>query len=141
MLNHQGQVKARLRLLASELERRADLHDLSKFREDEFEGFVKINKIAREYPFGSEEYKASMKGNKTIDLHFSRNRHHPEYHKNGIDDMNFVDFLEMIIDWLAATATYGTGTFEEALEKQIDRFNLQPEHLYLIRFLARWFDE
>lgn len=141
MLNHQGQVRARLRALARELEKRADLHDLSKWKSDEFPGFVEINRIAREYPFGSPEYKASMTGNKTTELHFSRNRHHPEYHANGIADMNFIDFVEMICDWLGATATYGTGTFEDALQKQIERFNLQPDELYLIRLIARWFGE
>jgi hypothetical protein len=141
MLNHQGQVRSRLRALARELEKRADLHDLSKFKADEFEGFVEINQIARKYPFGSPEYKASISGNQTVDLHFSRNRHHPEYHANGIRDMNFIDFVEMVVDWLGATATYGTGTFEDALKKQIERFDLQPDELHLIRLIARWFGE
>ena len=139
MLNHQGQVRARLRALARELEKRADLHDLSKFRPDEFEGFVEINRIAREHPFGSPEYKDSISGNKTVELHFSRNRHHPEYHANGIGDLNFIDFVEMVVDWLGATATYGTGTFEDALQKQIERFDLQPDELFLIRLISGWF--
>lgn len=141
MLNHQGQVRARLRALARELEKRADLHDLSKFRADEFEGFVEINQIARKHPFGSPEYKASIEGNKTVDLHFSRNRHHPEYHANGISDMNFIDFVELVVDWLGATATYGTGTFEEALQKQVARFHLKPDQVKLIRLIADWFGE
>lgn len=141
MLNHQGQVRARLRALARELEKRADLHDLSKFKADEFEGFVEINHIARKHPFGSPEYKASISGNKTVDLHFSRNRHHPEYHANGIADMNFIDFVELVVDWLGATATYGTGTFEDVLKKQIERFNLNDNELHLIRLIARWFGE
>jgi hypothetical protein len=141
MLNHQGQVKARLGTLAHELEKRADLHDLSKFKPDEFEGFVEINQVARKYPFGSPEYNASILGNNTVELHFSRNRHHPEYHSNGIRDMNLIDFIEMVIDWLAATATYGTGTFEDALQKQVQRFDLQPNEIYLILLIARWFEE
>lgn len=141
MLNHQGQVRARLRTLARELEKRADLHDLSKFREDEFPGFVQINKVARQHPYGSPEYKASIEGNNTVALHFSRNRHHPEWHANEVEDMNLVDIIEMTIDWLAATATYGTNTFEQALQKQIERFNLQDDELYLIRLIARWFGE
>jgi hypothetical protein len=141
MLNHQGQIRARLKALARELEKRADLHDLSKFKADEFAGFVEINRIAREHPFGSPEYKASIEGNKTVELHFSRNRHHPEYHANGIGDMNFIDFVEMVADWLGATATYGTGTFEDVLQKQIERFDLQPDEIYLIRLIAGWFGE
>lgn len=140
-LRHQGEVSARLRELARQLEKRADLHDLSKFKEDEFEGFVEINRIARKYPYGSPEYKASIDGNDAVQLHFTRNRHHPEYHANGIDDMNFIDFVEMVIDWLGATATYGTGTFEEALLKQVDRFKLEEKQIHLIVLIARWFGE
>lgn len=140
-LRHQGEVSARLRELARQLEKRADLHDLSKFKEDEFEGFVEINRVARKYPYGSPEYKASIDGNQAVQLHFTRNSHHPEYHANGIDDMDFIDFVEMAIDWLGATATYGTGTFENALQKQIERFQLNAEQLYLIRFIARCFGE
>jgi hypothetical protein len=141
MLSHQAQVKARLSALARELEKRADLHDLSNFKADEFEGFVEINQIARKYPFGSPEYKASISDNKTIELHFSRNRHHPEFFANGISDMNFVDFVEMVIDWLGASAVYGTGAFEDALQKQIERFDLQPDEINLIRLIVRWFGE
>ena len=141
ILNHRAQVAFRLRELARQLEERADLHDLSKFKPDEFAGFVQINQIARKYPYGSPEYMESIKGNDVVNLHFSRNSHHPEYHPGQVNDMGLIDFIEMVTDWLGATTTYGTGTFRDALNKQIERFHLTPEQLFLIDLIARYFSE
>lgn len=140
MVNHRAQVSVLLKEIARQLERRADLHDLSKFGADEFKGFVQISSIAREYSYGCKEYMEHIKDNNVIDLHFSRNRHHPEYHTNEIEDMTFIDFIEMVCDWLGATAVYSTGPFEQALEKQIERFSLTSEQLYLINLIASSFE-
>ena len=36
------------------------------------------------------------------DKHYSLNRHHPEHHENGINDMSLIDLLEMLCDWCTA---------------------------------------
>lgn len=36
-----------------------------------------------------------------VNSHFKDNRHHPRHFKNGINDMNLVDIMEMLSDWLA----------------------------------------
>jgi hypothetical protein len=94
----------------------------------EFAGFARINAIARVHKFGSEEYKASMQQEKaTINLHFSRNSHHPERPKligeaaestRGLADdatywsahtearMTFLDVIEMVCDWWGARKGY-----------------------------------
>lgn len=136
MLNHRSNVAARLRWLARQLEERADLHDLSKFKPDEFEGFVQINRVAREHPYGSPEYKASLKDNQAVSLHYSRNSHHPEYHPDGVDGMNLLDFIEMVIDWKTASETYGQTSFDDSLAIQVDRFKLAPEQVYLAGMIA-----
>jgi Family of unknown function (DUF5662) len=141
MLAHQGQVSALLRELARRLEARADYHDLSKFRPDEFAGFVEVNRIAREHPYGSAEYKESLKDNHTIDLHFSRNRHHPEYHTGGVNGMNLIDFIEMVIDWIAASRTYGTTSWEDVIKEQQKRFGLTDCQLATIGLILELFDE
>lgn len=129
--------------LAKQLEKRAIEHDVSKFNEDEFFGFVQINRVAREHKYGSDEYRASLNAVEPnpIKLHYSRNSHHPEYHKNGVSDMSLIDIIEMVIDWKAASLTYGQSSLEESLEVSIKRFRLNPEQVYLVRLIVRELDE
>jgi len=134
MMRHTRLVASFLRRLAHALEDRAGIHDLSKFTDDEFAGFVEINRIAREQVYFSPEYQASIK-NQTVNLHYSRNSHHPEHHANGIDGMSLGDFIEMVADWKAASITYGKTSFEDSLKVQIERFGLKPEHIYLIKLI------
>lgn len=141
IIRHQKQVSFLLRELAREFERRADLHDMSKFEFDELEGFIEVNRIARQHAFGSPEYNESLKDNKAIELHFSRNSHHPEYWPNQIEDMDFVDFAEMVIDWLAANKTYGTTAWPDVIEKQQKRFAIMPWRLAMIESLYEWFNQ
>jgi len=122
---HRDYVRLALAFVTQALERRAIEHDASKMLDDEFAGFARINAIARVHKFGSEEYKASMKQEKaTIDLHFSRNSHHPERPKliadadplahddfhywNARDAarMTFLDVIEMVCDWWGARKGY-----------------------------------
>lgn len=140
IIRHQKQVSFMLRELARELERRADLHDMSKLQLDELEGFIEVNRIAREFPFGSPEYNASLKDNKAIELHFSRNPHHPEYYPEQLEDMSFVDFIEMICDWIAANKTYSTTTWEGAVLEQQRRFHIMPWRLAVIEQIHEWFE-
>lgn len=135
ILRHQGFVRKYLRKLASALENRATIHDLSKFSQDEFGGFVDIQRIARTTKYNSEQYRESIDTD-PVKLHFSRNPHHPEHYSNGIDDMSLLDIIEMVIDWQSAAETYGQSSFEESLPEQVKRFKLRPEHLYLIKLIA-----
>lgn len=141
LLRHHRQVSYLLRELARQLENRADLHDLSVLELDEFEGRVEIQHVARKYPYDSPEYRESIKDNTSLQLHYSRNSHHPEHYPNGVDGMSFIDFIEMTIDWLGASRTYRNTSFEDGLKDQIRRFKLQPNHLYLIRLIGKWFGE
>lgn len=137
ILRHVGVVRERLLRFVQQLQYRAEVHDISKLSLEEFQGFIEINRIAREHPYGSEEYKNSLKGNQVIKLHFSRNSHHPEFYKDGIYEMSIFDFIEMTIDWLAAAQTYGQTSFEESLPIQAKRFNLQEKHIWLIKLIAK----
>ena len=141
ILNHQRQVSILLRQFARMLENRADLHDLSKLSLDEFGGYVEVNRVARQFPYGSPEYKASLKDNKVIELHFSRNRHHPEHHPGGVNEMSLIDFIEMVIDWIAASRTYGTTEWEKVIKTQQERFGLTECQLSVIGLLLELFGE
>jgi hypothetical protein len=135
MLAHKLKVSSFLVHLAGALRMRALTHDESKWSEDEFLGFVKINRIAREYEYGSPEYMASIKETNAVTLHYSRNSHHPEHYSSGIDDMSLLDIIEMVADWKAASETYEQTSLEDALEIHAKRFGLEEKHLYLIRLV------
>lgn len=137
-LLHCRQVRAGLRKVVRELDERAEIHDTSKLESDEFAGFTRINKAARENPYLSPEYRAGLAQEQpVIDLHYSRNSHHPEFHGSEIEgsvslgvrvaaeDMGFLDIIEMVCDWRGAYLAYGSkGTWEENIVRQRDRYKV-----------------
>lgn len=158
---HRDFVRLALLHVVQDIERRALTHDASKMLDDEFSGFARINAIARVNKFGSEEYKASMKTEKaTINLHFSRNSHHPERPKllgklaedqRGLPDdatywhardsarMTFLDVIEMVCDWWGARKGYGDSrTWKESVELNFKAKGglLSAEQLWLAREVA-----
>ena len=137
ILAHVRLVQKYMSRISKALEQRAIEHDISKLLSDEYKGFIEVNRVARTHAYGSDEYKASLKGNNVIKLHFSRNSHHPEYYLNGVSDMSLLDIIEMVVDWKAASETYGQTSFEDSISIQKDRFGLSDEQLYLIRLIAK----
>lgn len=124
MVVHAAQVRRGLQRVTHELERRALVHDESKFYADEFAGFSRINRIARENPYGSMAYRESMAREcEVINLHYMRNSHHPEHCCSGGSSMSWLDIIEMVCDWRAAYLAYGSqGTWEENLKRQRERY-------------------
>lgn len=138
IVHHRLRVQQALQKVTQALERRALVHDESKFREDEFEGFSRINATARQFPYGSEEYRASLKAEKpTIDLHYARNDHHPEFYlhpdfgnyASDANGMGLLAVIECVCDWWAAWKVYDgqrapeqRSSWKENLEKQRIRF-------------------
>jgi hypothetical protein len=135
ILAHRSYVFEGMRVISAALERRANLHDLSKLRDDEFAGFSRINAAARVHKFGSPEYAEGMrKEAETIDLHFSRNPHHPEH-----SSMTFVDVIEMVVDWWAARKGYADSrAWQESFELNLQHKGkyLSPAQLWLAREVA-----
>lgn len=136
MVAHRAFVSSYLNRFADAMNARAVEHDLSKLLAEEFDGFVAINRVAREHPYGSEEYKAALKNNDVINLHFSRNRHHPEFYENGVAGMGLLDMIEMVCDWKAASEVYGVTSFQDALRIQVGRFSLTEEQVWLINMIV-----
>lgn len=133
---HRDYVRLALTFVVQALERRAIEHDASKMLDDEFAGFARINAVARVHKFGTSEYKDAMRAEKaTIDLHFSRNSHHPERPSllgdaaetdRGLPDdftywsardgarMTFLDIIEMVCDWWGARKGYADSRMDWA---------------------------
>ena len=143
IIRHRAVIQDSLRGIAQQLERRGELHDLSKFSDAEFPGFVRINAAARNHEFGSPEYKAALASaggtGGAVDNHFKSNRHHPEFFSDQ-SEMTFIDIIEMVCDWHAAASTYGTNTLRDSLPKQRERFNLTLEQWWLVMQVAAWLE-
>lgn len=138
---HITQVQAALLAVRQELEMRGTVHDASKLSPEEFPGFARINATARQHEYGSDEYKASMDAERPIiDRHQLRNSHHPEAHPD-LEEMGWLDIIEMVCDWWAATQTYGNTPWEDALELQRKRWDWTPEQWWLIQQVAAWLPE
>ena len=158
---HRDFVRLALLCVIHDIEKRSLTHDASKRLDDEFFGFARINAIARVNKFGTEEYKASMKQERaTIDLHFSRNSHHPERplllgeaaeDRRGLPDdftywaardgarMTFLDVIEMVCDWWGARKGYGDSRpWKESVELNFASKGklLSPEQMWLAREVA-----
>jgi hypothetical protein len=152
---HISFVRLGLAHVAQALERRGLEHDTSKMLDDEFAGFARINAAARINKFGSPEYSESMARERAvIDLHFSRNTHHPErptlLHRDEPDDaryaagmyedaMTFLDVIEMVCDWWGARRGYDDPRpWEESVKLNLAAKGkyLSPEQLWLARSVA-----
>ena len=62
-----------------------------------------------------------------IEYHCSHNRHHPEYHKDGVSGMNLFDIIEMLLDWKAASLRMKNGSFRGTIEQQMKKFKIDPQ--------------
>lgn len=135
MTRHLMFVREGIGYVTAELERRATVHDASKFLDDEFAGFSRINAAARIHKFGSPEYAEGMRQERgTIDLHFTRNSHHPELH-----DQTFLDVIEMVCDWWGARKGYDDPrSWSDTVELNFAQKaqHLTGEQLWLARQVA-----
>lgn len=135
---HRELVSEYLGYMAAELQGRARVHDRDKLSVPLFHGFVEVNRVAREHPFGSPEYMASLKTD-AVGLHVRRNRHHPEAHRSPAD-MTWLDIVEMVCDWGAAALTYGQTSLADSLEVQRKRFDFTDQQWWLIEQVVATID-
>jgi len=107
---------------------RAVNHDNSKLHSPEKEGFDNYNYALKNVTYGSDEYKKLLSELKPVlDHHYTNNDHHPEHFKNGIEGMNLINLLEMLLDWKAATMRHTDGDIFKSIEINQKRFNYSDE--------------
>lgn len=145
MLRHKSIVNKNFELFIAKLKERQAMHDVSKFQQDEFDGFAELDSEEVFKLYGTDEYKKRIAENSGIRLHYQRNSHHPEHFYadeanygfsfSSMDMMTFTDLLEMVIDWKSACETYGTN-FEESLEISFKRFLPSQNTEYMVRMIA-----
>jgi hypothetical protein len=65
--------------------------------------------------------------------------HHPEHFKDGVDDMNLLDIMEMFCDWKAAGERHNDGNILKSIERNADRFGLSPQLVRILENTAKLF--
>lgn len=84
---------------ASELIKRANVHDDSKLESPEKELFDKYTPLLKDSKYGTESYNKFFKLMKVaLDHHYENNSHHPEHYKNGVNGFDLFDLIEMFFD-------------------------------------------
>lgn len=128
-LKHVNEVRNYLWLLIKELDRRAAVHDASKFEEPEASIFAENTPKLAKTEYGTPEYQKLLDETKVaIDHHYAKNSHHPEHWPKGLEDMDLIDLVEMLCDWTAATKRNKNGNIHKSIEINQKRFDI-PEKL------------
>lgn len=127
-MRHIERVRNLINVIVVELLKRGELHDQSKLESPEVEGFTELTSRLAACTYGSEEYlQCKRELSKVLEHHYANNRHHPEHFKNGVQDMNLVDLLEMFVDWKAASERHNDGNLRKSIEINADRFKMSKD--------------
>lgn len=126
---HIHEVRKNINKIQNELSIRALKHDQTKMIDDvECAIFAENTDGLKNIEYGTEEYTENLKRiAPAIEQHHRTNRHHPEFHKEGIEGMNLVDLVEMLCDWKAATDRTKKGDIYHSLKIQRERFNISDQ--------------
>ena len=127
---HKMRVFRLMSKMSQEVMLRGNRHDDSKYEDAEFPIYADMIDEFEKHPYGSKGYdaaKASIKS--ATDHHFKHNRHHPEYHPEGIDGMTLVDLLEMLADWKAATQNHpdNPGDLRNSIALETKKYKISPQ--------------
>jgi hypothetical protein len=137
---HIAEVRKRLLKVARQIITRADKHDESKLVEPELSVFNEYTPKLRDSTYGSDEYKAFLKGmGEGLAHHSAANDHHPEHFDNGITGMDLIQLIEMLADWKAATLRHADGDLKRSIEQNAERFGYGEEIQRLLLHTAAYF--
>ncbi len=140
-MKHKKNVYNYLLFVAKILELKGRKHDDSKLQDPEQRVFVEYTPKLKNSTYGSEEYKTFLKEMKpALDHHYANNSHHPEYHKNGISDMNLLELIEMFFDWLSATKRHADGDIFRSIEINKSRFKYDDLLAQIFKNTAEYID-
>lgn len=125
---HIERIRNLLNLCAVELLKRGELHDQTKLDSPEVELFTEYTDQLSHTTYGSDEYTQTLEKLKpALEHHYANNRHHPEFHKNGINDMSLIDLMEMLMDWKAASERHSNGNIRKSIEINAGRFRIDNQ--------------
>jgi hypothetical protein len=126
--SHIAGVREKCLKLAEDLYRRGMEHDNSKRDPEEFLPMLEHFDKLRKTKYGSEEY-STIRAliQPAVDLHYSRNTHHPEHYQNGLNGMCLLDLVEMLCDWAEASKGTVNGSIAQSMEVNKQRFGISEQ--------------
>lgn len=127
-MQHIARVRTILEKVCGDLLRRGQEHDQSKLSSPEVELFTEFTPQLAGMKYGSPEYnEAKAKMGPALDHHYAHNSHHPEFWKDGINDMSLLDVLELLVDWKSSSERHHTGNLRKSIEINANRFGISPQ--------------
>lgn len=139
---HIENVRKYIRSFVDKLTTRGVEHDRAKLASPEVELFTKYTPKLASTTYGSEAYTKFLNElQPALNHHYATYRHHPEHFKNGINDMNLLDVVEMICDWKAATLRQKDGNLLKSIEINAQRFGFDEQFTQILLNTAKMFDE
>ena len=134
---HIERVRNLINICIVELLRRGEQHDQSKMQQPEVAAFTQYTPQLAKSTYGSPEYQQFLDAMKpTLQHHYANNRHHPEHYKDGINDMNLIDIIEMLCDWKAASERHNDGNIRKSIEINANRFGISPQLVKILENTA-----
>lgn len=131
LVDHKNRVAAHMQPMATDLFQRATRHDTSKFAPEECEAYEQAFPELQKHAYGTPEFKAALQTiQPAIQHHYRANDHHPEHFPGGVAQMNLVQIIEMLCDWMAASERSQTD-FLYGLELNRQRFGI-GDQLYAV---------
>lgn len=127
-LSHIVKVRNYLNQCVRELLTRGETHDQTKLEQPELDIFAEYTAKLAQCTYGSEEYeqnRAEMAS--ALEHHYANNRHHPEHFKNGVNDMNLLDLIEMFCDWKASSERHNDGNLRKSIDINGKRFEMSEQ--------------
>lgn len=144
-LAHITKVQRLLTTVATRVIDRGRTHDASKLEAPEKEYFDKFIPKLAHLEYGSQEYRDCLSQMRpAIEHHHQHNRHHPEFHLDGIWGMTLVDLIEMLCDWKAAGERHKDfpGDIRKSLQINFERHRIpQPIFRILMNTIDDWWPE
>lgn len=141
-MRHIERVRDLLNTVVCEILKRGEKHDQSKLESPEVELFTQLTPQLAKTTYGSLEYnKAKAELSVALEHHYANNRHHPEHFKDGLDDMNLIDLLEMFCDWKASSERHNDGNIRKSIEHNADRFKMSPQLVKIFENSVEIFDD
>jgi hypothetical protein len=127
-LLHISEVKENLEQVATLLRQRGESHDRSKLQEFEFDAFVSTREQFKKANYGTPEYQACVDAIRpAVEHHYRNNRHHTDFHANGVNNMTLIDVVEMIADWKAASRRSPDKKFVDTLDFAKNKYKIDDQ--------------
>jgi hypothetical protein len=139
---HINKVQYFINLFIKDLMDRANEHDHTKLESPEVELFAQYTDKLAGMTYGSDEFnETKAKLGPALEHHYANCRHHPEHFKNGIDDMNLIDLVELFCDWKASSMRHNDGNLLKSIEINSKRFNISKQLTKILENTANFIEQ